>query len=295
MNVLVLYKLFRFKPVAAWAVSGFLIAISIAIHEFGFSLNWNYLALSLFVIIVIQAFLAHAVNDIFDEDVDRNTDMKSTNRFKVLINGLATRRDLIFISIFSILSVVLLILYLYRELGFYILVFGAVGLYAPLAYSIKPLRLGWRPFSEWTVVFPTLVTLIIAVNFVATGKISILAFYTGVVFALFNIIWFLVSRYMDYEPDKKAGKITSAVYFGDSDAFRKYFIIIFLILVMTTSLLMFYYNPIYLVTLIYVAYIIVNIEFDNIENSMVASVIRTELIYISISHTLTLSAVLIAF
>ncbi len=296
MNIsLVLYKLFRVKPTVAWAVSGFLLAVSVAINEFGFGLNWYYLILSLLVIINIQALLAHAVNDLFDECVDRITDMKGTNRFKVLVSGLATRKDLTLICVMSLVNIITVIYYLYRGLGFYILVFGAVGLYAPLAYSVKPLRLGWRPFSEWTIVFPTLVTLVVAVDFVATGSLSKLAFYTGIVFALFNIIWFLVSRYMDYEPDKKAGKITSAVYFGAGNAFRKYFIIIFLTLTMTSSLLMFYCNSVFLITLLLITYIIVNIEFDNIENPIIASVVRTELIYISIINSLVLSAAFIAF
>ncbi len=292
MKLLALYKLFRVKPVVAWSVSGFILAVSVAIHEFGFNLNWDYLGLSLLVVIIIQAFLAHAINDIFDEDVDRITDMKGTNRFKVLVEGLATRGDLFTVSILSIVSVLLSSLYLYMELGYYILVFGAIGLYVPLAYSVKPLRLGWKPFSEWTIVFPTLITLVVAVNYVATGFLSILAFYTGVLFALFSITWFLISRYMDYEPDKKAGKITSAVMFGIDWFIIYYYFILITLLFIVGGLSLF--NLLFIPSLGW-ALLIVNLSNLNFMNPFAASALRTKLIIISTLNSLMLSALFISF
>lgn len=226
MNLKALYKLFRFKPTIAWTVCGFILAVSVAINEFGYDLNWNLLLYSFITLVLMQGLLAHAINDISDEEVDKRTDIKGTNRFKVLVSGIMSRRELVILSIFILTFSSYVAFYIFYELGFVIQLFYLVGLYAILAYSLEPLKLGWRPFSEWTVVFPTLVTYIVAVNFVATGYLSKLAFYYGIVFALFNILWFIVSRAMDYYPDKESGKITTAVKFGVNEVFEIYLVFI---------------------------------------------------------------------
>lgn len=214
MKLSAIYKLLRIKPTVAWSFSGILLGIAVAIHEVGWELHWKLLLYVLLATVIIQSILAHAINDLIDEEVDKRTDMEGTKRAKVLLLGLASRVDLLTMVLFSIAVTLGMAGRIYIELGWIVLVFYAVGLYASLAYSLPPLKLGWRPFSEWTVVFPVLTTLVIATNFVATGKLSWLSFYIGVVFALFNIIWFITSRLMDYEPDMEAGKITSAVYLG---------------------------------------------------------------------------------
>ena len=214
MIEIILYKLFRFKPTVAWSLCGILLGISVAIHEYGFELNWLYLAVAVFPVVLMQGFIAHAINDLSDEEVDKKTDMKSTNRFKVLVSGIASRSDLMIIAYTFLVITLCAALFLLVSLGFPILVFYIVGLYAALGYSVSPLKLGWRPYAEWTIVLPVLVTLVVAVNYVATGSLSYLAFIIGILFALYNIIWFLVSRMMDYIPDKVAGKITTFVKLG---------------------------------------------------------------------------------
>ena len=87
----VLYKLFRFKPTIAWSVCGILLGISVAIHEYGFGLNWFLLTIAFLPIIGMQGIIAHAINDLADEDVDKITDLKATNRYKVLVAGIISR------------------------------------------------------------------------------------------------------------------------------------------------------------------------------------------------------------
>ena len=214
MNPITLYKLLRLKPTVAWSFCGIYLGIAVAIHEYGFGLNWLYLVIAVLPVVLIQGFVAHAINDLADEEVDRKTDMKSTNRFKVLVSGIASRSDLVVIASVFLSITLYAALFLFVSLGYLILIFYVVGLYAALCYSLPPFKLGWRPYSEWTVVLPVLVTLVVAVNYVVTGHLSFLAFIIGILFALFNIIWFLVSRMMDYEPDKAAGKITTFVKLG---------------------------------------------------------------------------------
>lgn len=92
------YKLFRVKPTVAWSLSGILLGTSVAINEYGWELHWKLLFYVLLATVIIQSLLAHAINDLIDEDVDKKTDMKGTNRTKVLLLGLATRTDLFVIE-----------------------------------------------------------------------------------------------------------------------------------------------------------------------------------------------------
>lgn len=214
MNINVILKLFRFKPTIAWSICGILLGISVAIHEYGWYLNWYLLLLVFIGTVLIQGLLAHAVNDISDFEVDMKTDLNGTNRYKVLVIGITSSNELkLLVAIVFIISG-FIAAYLYYQLGWKIYIFYAIGIYAPLAYSLPPLKLGWKPYSEWTIVFPVLVTIVVASDFIATGSLSYLALFIGIIFALYNIIWFLVSRMMDYIPDKVSGKITTFVKLG---------------------------------------------------------------------------------
>lgn len=207
-----LSQLFRLKPVVAWSVTSVLLGLSVAYLETGTILNIDLMIGAIALILMIQGFLSHAVNDLCDEDVDRKADIKGTGRVKVLIEGTATRTELRFVAAIVVSLTIIYSVFVYTRLGAPILLFAAVGLYAPIAYSTSPLKFGWRPFSEWTVVFPTVVTLIVAIDYIATEHISVIAMAVGFVNAMMSIRWFIYSRIMDIPADGNSGKITTAVY-----------------------------------------------------------------------------------
>lgn len=209
-----LLKLFRLKPTVAWSLCGVLLGVSVAIHENGYGLNWDLILMSFIPVVLIQGIIAHAVNDITDEKVDRETNIKGTNRFKVLVSGIMSKDDLLVISIITLTLTSFISWYIFYRLGFMVFIFYSVGLYASLAYSLDPFKFGWKPFSEITIVLPVLVTLVVAINYISTGFFSLLSIIVGIVFAIFNMIWFIISRMMDYYPDMRFGKNTTAVYLG---------------------------------------------------------------------------------
>lgn len=205
-------KLMRFKPVISWTVCGFMLALSVAYYETGMLRNLDLLVASFIAVVLIQGILSHAVNDLCDEEVDRDSDIEETGRTKILINGMATRLDLIVLSLVALQTAIVTALWIYSRLGCIVLAFGFIGLYAAVGYSLSPWKLGWRPFSEWTVVYPVITTLVIAVNYIATEQLSSLAFVVGTSHAMFNIRWFMDSRMVDIEPDYEHGKITTSVF-----------------------------------------------------------------------------------
>lgn len=292
----VLYKLFRFKPVIAWAFCGILLGLSVAINEYGFGLNWVYIYIAILPIVILQAFIAHAVNDISDEEVDKITDLKATNRYKVLVSGIISRDNLILLSSFFIALTTATSVILYTKFGIPILVFYAVGLYAALCYSLPPLKLGWRPYSEWTIVLPVLVTLVVAVNYIATGFFSYLAVTIGILFALYNIIWFLVSRMMDYEPDKIAGKITTFVKLGIDHKYRihPYLACVFIVLALFIFYIGFFINAsIGIISSTICIFLIYYLPEHCDKSPQVLSICRKYLIYISIINSIVVSFILI--
>lgn len=207
----VVLKLMRFKPVISWTVCGFMLALSVAYYETGMILNRDLLIASFVSVFLLQGILSHAVNDLCDEEVDRDADVESTGRTKLLINGMATRYDLMALSSVVFIIMLLMTWWAYIRLGLPVVLFCFIGLYASIGYSVSPLKLGWRPFAEWTIVFPVIVTLVVAVYYMATEQISSLVFVIGAVHAMFNIRWFMDSRMVDIVSDRKHGKITTPI------------------------------------------------------------------------------------
>jgi 1,4-dihydroxy-2-naphthoate octaprenyltransferase len=241
--------LFRTRPTIAWSVGGVLLGIGVAVHEVGWLLNWYYLGLAVLIPILMQGLLAHCFNDLCDYKVDLvgKDVIKQTGRKKVLVDKILSRTDLTIISI-TVLSIVFwLVIGLTMLMGPAILLFTAVGLWAVIAYNVPPLKLGWRPFAEWTVVFPTLITLVVAVSYVATGKFLWLALAVGVVHAFLGMSFFMTSRLMDVETDRLHGKRTTVVAYPDIP-FQIIIPLIGSILILVLKL--YVYSPVFIISLV---------------------------------------------
>jgi 1,4-dihydroxy-2-naphthoate octaprenyltransferase len=204
-------KLFRVKPVLAWSICTFVVIIASGIHD-GLELNISLSIWALICLIIMQSMLSHATNDIVDELVDKDTDIEGTNRFKVLVSGIASRKDLYRLCVSSIIISLAIGIYIYSFRGTIILVLLASGMFMIYAYNFKPLKLNYRPMSEMTVVFPTIMLISFGVGYSAFGTISPTIIYSAVVCAMINILWYMFSRMQDAVPDYKHGKMTTMAY-----------------------------------------------------------------------------------
>jgi len=206
-------KLFRWRPVTAWGIVGIMIAVACAI-ESRLAIDWINLLLVGIAVMIIQGIIAHAVNDLADEEVDRIAPLEETGRSKILVSGEMSRRSLFAIASAAVITVFMIIILLAMRAGPTVYVFAAFACYAVFGYSCKPLKLGWHPFSELTVVVPTIAMLICGVVYVMTSGFTIIALLVGISYGFFNASWFMYSRAQDYAADKAAGKITTIVHFG---------------------------------------------------------------------------------
>lgn len=206
-------KLFRWRPVTAWGVAGVMIAVACAMQS-GLRIDLVNLLLVGIAILIIQGIIAHGVNDLADEEVDRIAPIEETGRSKVLVSGEMTRRSLFAITSAAVLTVFMIIIMLAIRAGPIVYLFAAFAAYSVFGYSCKPLKIGWYPFSELMVVVPTITMLIIGVMYVMVSTITVTALLVGISYGFFNASWFMYSRAQDYESDKAMGKVTTIVSFG---------------------------------------------------------------------------------
>jgi len=211
-------KLFRWRPVTAWGVVGIMIAVACALAS-GLSIDLPNLFYVAGVILLVQGIVAHGVNDLADLEVDKIAPIEETGRSKVLVTGEMTRNQMLAVLCSAGIGAFLLVIFIAMRAGPYVFVFTAFMLYAVFGYSCKPLRLGWRPFSELTIVVPTITMLILGVEYVVIGTVTPLAVVMGLSYGFFNASWFMYSRAQDYEADLEMEKTTTIGRYGlDSTA-----------------------------------------------------------------------------
>lgn len=205
-----LYDLARFLPLMSWSGNASFLGVSAAVVTAGFSgVNWGLTILAVLVAIMLQ-YVAHPINDIADLYVDRLANIDGTGRRKVLISGLATRDELIRISLVIVLLAALIaaIISLFRPIA---LIFGAVGFIAVWAYNAAPARLSYRPFPEIFIAFPANIAMVVGIAYVASGVITTLSLILGLVQA-FMAASMLISYFaMDVQSDFLGGKCSTVV------------------------------------------------------------------------------------
>jgi 4-hydroxybenzoate polyprenyltransferase len=208
----VLWDLFRVGPVLGW--SGVVILLGIAVGIFqtgGFSLNWAYVVLGAVVVTLTQA-VAHPLNDILDFETDKQAALKETGRVKVLVDGRATVGELKTISLTYLVFIagLLTIITLRFPYAWYL---GVVGLFAAVAYNVKPLMLAYRPFAEWYLGIPTVIAAILGMAYVATGEITVTTLAVAVAGSMGCNSFFAMHQFMDVKNDAVFGKRTAYVVY----------------------------------------------------------------------------------
>jgi len=199
--------------VTAWGITGIMIAVACAL-ETALPIDWLNLGIVALIILLVQGIIAHGVNDLADEEVDRIAPINETGRSKLLVSGEVTRRCMRHIISSACVITILLIILLTVRAGIPVLLFAAFAAYSVFGYSCKPLKLGWHPLSELTVVVPTITMMIMGVVYVMTCRVTIITLLIALSYGFFNASWFMYSRAQDYEADKAMGKRTTIVLLG---------------------------------------------------------------------------------
>ena len=206
---------FRWKATLSWSLFGFLIGAATG-SEISI-----YTILTLLCLLIGQGFIAHILNDIVDYKVDKIAKIRETKRsLKPIVEGwVSIRQAKIILTLFVGLLLIISI-FVIKHYGLTILFFGSILFLSILFYNI--FKLGWKPFAEWTTVFPTVLTVILIGAYTTNYKIVIEPMFLSYTF--FAMSWFIASRLCDYTADKKMNKITTAVYLGIDKSLNLMFI-----------------------------------------------------------------------
>ena len=215
-----LIQLLRIGPVMSWGVSALALGVGVAVARSGTSLSYTNGFLALALVVLAQGFVSHGLNDAYDwlTGTDKESIGKGTGGSRVIPQGKLSVIGTIGVALIALAGVIAIGGYFHQQYGRPILVLLGVAVWSPVAYSVPPLKLGYRPFNELVVVLPALAGVVVGTDLVLVGSLSPVAAATGVLHALFCISWFIVSRVPDYRPDKRVGKVTSVVYIGRENA-----------------------------------------------------------------------------
>jgi 1,4-dihydroxy-2-naphthoate octaprenyltransferase len=215
-----LAQLFRLDPVLSWGGSAFALGVTLAVFLGGPIHAPVDVLLAGVTVALAQGITAHALNDAYDwyTGTDKESIGKGTGGSRVIPEEKLSLPEVVVIGIVSLLAVLSLAVYFALEYGGVMYLLVALAVLAPVAYSVPPLKLGYRPFNEVVVVIPALTAVVVGAELVASGSFSWQAIPVGITHASFCTSWFVVSRIPDYEPDRRVGKVTSVVYVGRDNA-----------------------------------------------------------------------------
>lgn len=211
-----LAQLLRVKPVLSWGIAALLLGASVSYARVGASVDLFNGLLAVVLVVVAQGIVSHGLNDAYDwiTGTDKESIGKGTGGSRVIPEGKMTLAGTIAAAVGGLVVVLAIGGYFITEFGAPVVVLIAIAVWSPVAYSVPPLKLGYRPFNEVFVVLPALVGVVVGTDMVLSGSWSWFAVNAGVMHAFYCMSWFIVSRVPDYRPDKEVDKITTVVYVG---------------------------------------------------------------------------------
>ncbi len=180
-----------------------------------------------FIITMAALLLCHGsiniLNDYYDhkngtDEINEDRLSPFTGGSRVIQEGKLTPRQMLNFGIGLSLAALALGLYLTYELGYIILLFGAVGLSTGVLYSSSFVFLasrGWGEFFVW-LNFGVLTTQ--GAYYVQTGAFSKEVFVASLPVAFLITAVLFINEFPDYNADKKSGKTNLVVRLGKKRA-----------------------------------------------------------------------------
>lgn len=125
--------------------------------------------------ILLQGYITHGLNDFYDwhSGTDRDNRAWLSGGSHAVQSGRLHPEDLRRIALFAIGAYLLLLTLVTAWRGAVYALLGVPALLAGVAYSLPPLRLGYRPLlGEWLGMFPPITAGVLAAGYAAGGVLS---------------------------------------------------------------------------------------------------------------------------
>ena len=215
-----LYKSTRAEIMVAFVVPVVMLGIACAMST-GLPIAWSNLVFGAGVIFSL-VMTSNGFNNLVDAKIDavatERGNKKSGMYHLLAVDGPMSRRAVMGILVLSVLAFVFLTVQLSLNTGKPVITFALFGLFMSLEYNLKPLKLAYRPFPELTMLLPSTIVAVVAMQYILVSQITAIAVCMGTAFGLFSAAWFLWQSMVDYDVDKEAGKKTTPVYVGPLNA-----------------------------------------------------------------------------
>lgn len=217
-RVLGLYVEVRVIPVLLWSFTGITLGTALAVDG-GAPLRVGDYLCAVAIGFLLQGIVAHSVNDIADwrSGTDRDPAPRTISGGSgSLTAGFLSERDLVLIAVAAGAIASALGIYLAATRGWWLLVFGAVGLAGAVLYTLPPVRLAYRPFAGEAVAFCCVWACGAGAYGLQTGSLTAEAALAATPHAAGCVAMLMVHHYLDRGPDSRARppKVTSVVRLG---------------------------------------------------------------------------------
>lgn len=186
-------------------------------------------------------FLVYGLNDLNDFEADKINSRKGNYLF-----GAKARKDILNTLVRRIIIVTapFFLVFIYLK-GFQMFLLLSLMVIVNIIYNFRPFRIKEKPPFEILIQAAYVLTVIFCTQL---NNLTMLPWQTICYLILFAFQAHIAGEIMDIEPDKKAGKFTTAVWIGRKNS--KF--LMFLLLMIESFLLWFWFRDIVLATFLFV-------------------------------------------
>jgi len=176
----------------------------------------------------VMAFLAvmlinlgiNVLNDVYDDingtdRINRHAIIPFTGGSRTIQKHILSREQMQYWSYLLLMGSVIVGLFLVFYKGYVVLLFGLLGLFLGVGYSMPPIKLASRGLGESAILLGVGMLPTIGAAWLQSGYFSFSALFLSIPIGLWVANIILVNEVPDSEADKASGKITLAVRFGD--------------------------------------------------------------------------------
>lgn len=212
------YLEIRVIPVLLWSFTGITVGAALAVHEGATLRAGDYLA-AVAIGVLLQGIVAHTVNDLADWRSGTDGDPAPrviSGGSGTLTGGWLSERDLMVACVVASAAAAGIGLSLAAVRGWWLLLFGAIGLAGAVLYTLPPVRLAYRPYAGEAVAFVCVWACGAGSFALQAGSLTTTAAFAATAHAAGCVAMLMVHHYLDRGPDSRARppKVTSVVRLG---------------------------------------------------------------------------------
>ena len=169
--------------------------------------------------VTIHHFGLNMLDDVFDylHFVDQSGEVEKnpyTGGSGVLTEGLVTVREMLMAAVICFVVTAVIGFYLAYLKGWPVLVFGFIGMFSSIFYTVPPIKFGYRGFGELMMVINFGPVIGLGSYYVQSGRLDLEPLMVSLVLGLLMWSMLIINEIPDYEEDRRGGKLNLVARFG---------------------------------------------------------------------------------